>query len=533
MANISKMPPRRLALWSATSLTFITNVSLIAVLGLVAAEFSPTHPGPLAMASTAAALQGVSVILLATMACREANVTVPTTMAESNQLRSRRLTDMLANSIAMTVSCGMSLAAIGWLCSSQHQLTPIANLPPMTLVIAGLVLVVLVILFESLALTLLVVDSKESSSIVMLPPAEMIEARAHWSDGESAQEPEVPSFAVVREIPDPPKTADSSTISFRSSITGSTRLGSSKNRPGSSRPSSSSQNSQFDTWDTSTVPPPLRDTVHSRITTILPPIPGSRPTSPAKALDGPFLPDSPHPSQVALDLPSRATASEQFYSPPTSPRSPLHSSVSMESIPKRHFSPPVIPDSTDSLPLQHTHSQTSLAESVSHLTSRRLTTSPSEENIHPLFRASSATPPPSASAGTVLTAASIEEALGKRLNTSAAEALRGRPLVERNATSGMSTRSSTRSRPRAATARSEATSPLASHDSWLVPEAEEPPSPERHPAPAVPPRNVGRASTASPVPQPEQDTEPFPEYTLAATADPQYAAFNRAASVRR
>jgi hypothetical protein len=80
----------------------------------------------------------------------------------------------------------------------------------------------------------------------------------------------------------------------------------------------------FDSWDTSSVSLPARDavlqTVPSRGTT-LEPIPGSRPHSPARALDGPFL----------SELPEEDSDEEDFYPPPkmmpdySRPASPAHS----------------------------------------------------------------------------------------------------------------------------------------------------------------------------------------------------------------
>ena len=117
-----------------------------------------------------------------------------------------------------------------------------------------------------------------------------------------------------------------------------------------------SQDSGFDAWDTSTVAPHLRETVlhSSPLTTKKPkgalePIPGSRSPSPAKALEGPFF----------------ATAPES--SPPPSP----------------------LPQPSYSRPPSRQHSPAS------------------EDHIHPLFRTSSPTPPPTASSGTVVLAAPV------------------------------------------------------------------------------------------------------------------------------
>lgn len=113
------------------------------------------------------------------------------------------------------------------------------------------------------------------------------------------------------------------------------------------------QDDAFDTWDTSSVGREIREAVlHSSPTPgpgTLEPIPGSRPESPANGLDGPFLPSSPN-----------------------------HSSTSLPSSPP-NFSRPV----------------------------SRHRPSSSQDHIHPLFRTTSPTPPPTATPGTVVTAAPI------------------------------------------------------------------------------------------------------------------------------
>jgi len=104
------------------------------------------------------------------------------------------------------------------------------------------------------------------------------------------------------------------------------------------------QENGFDTWDTSSVGPQVRETVLQSTPPSagsgLEPIPGSRPESPANALDGPFLPQSP------------SQCTPNFSRPSTRQRS-----------------------------------------------------SSNEDHIHPLFRTSSPTPPPTPTPGTVVTAA--------------------------------------------------------------------------------------------------------------------------------
>lgn len=170
----------------------------------------------------------------------------------------------------------------------------------------------------------------------------------------------------------PPSVAGSEeSSSLRSSLSMVQRPTNSKTRllirqhsfPRSSRRSTdspsqerASQDSGFDSWDTSEVAPHIRETVLQSSPTIrgkplkpLEPIPGSRSPSPAKALEGPFFPQP------------------ESLSPPPSP------------LPQPSFSHPA---------------------------SRQRSAS-SEDHIHPLFRTCSPTPPPTASSGTTLTAAPL------------------------------------------------------------------------------------------------------------------------------
>ena len=154
------------------------------------------------------------------------------------------------------------------------------------------------------------------------------------------------------------------------------------------------------------------------IAPLLPTIPGSRPVSPARALDGPFAvpekqaqanllplqPETPiviappetSPSHVAVPL----TPPEPLYLV-AAPRPSMATRYSFESDGNAFDAPTPM--------YQHSHSasSTSLAESVSHL---RRPTATEEDDIHPLFRTTSPTPPPTASQGTIVHAASITEA---------------------------------------------------------------------------------------------------------------------------
>ncbi|KAL9117681.1 MAG: hypothetical protein Q9187_005779 [Circinaria calcarea] len=142
-----------------------------------------------------------------------------------------------------------------------------------------------------------------------------------------------------------------------------------------SRPSTStscpaerlSQDSGFDTWDTSAVAPYIRESVHrssptTRGPTILAPIPGSRSPSPAKALEGPFF----------FPVPAESLSSY----PPTSP-----------------------------LPNYSRPGSRRRSASTDSRAFRQYSADFAEEHIHPLFRTNSPTPPPSATPGTTVTAA--------------------------------------------------------------------------------------------------------------------------------
>ncbi|KAF2462665.1 uncharacterized protein BDR25DRAFT_123333 [Lindgomyces ingoldianus] len=117
-----------------------------------------------------------------------------------------------------------------------------------------------------------------------------------------------------------------------------------------------SQPDGFDTWDTSSVDSQARDAVMQSapprgtvLGTALEPIPGSRPASPAHALDGPFLEESDGRASPALSLP-----------------------------------PKMYPD-----------------------TSRPPSPAVSEAHIHPLFRTESPVPPPEATPGTSIMASPL------------------------------------------------------------------------------------------------------------------------------
>ena len=128
----------------------------------------------------------------------------------------------------------------------------------------------------------------------------------------------------------------------------------------------------FDNWDTSHIGQQIKETVHLAVPTkgtALEPIPGSRPVSPASALDGPFsvLQQQLHSQERLQDRPLTGLSNlSQIQRPPTA----------FSTASGRSATPTMRPISPEI----------------------------SESHIHPLFRTDSPVPPPSATPGTVVTA---------------------------------------------------------------------------------------------------------------------------------
>ena len=142
----------------------------------------------------------------------------------------------------------------------------------------------------------------------------------------------------------------------------------------------------FDHWDTSGVAREVRTTLKSTPPVTrsgLETIPGSRPESPAKTLDGPFLPDSP----LAASSDAETTVEECEH--------PNSSGASVLSPPS---SPPNFSRPTSR---QVNHPRINSASNASS------SQAPAEKLIHPLFRPSSPHPAPVATAGTMVTASPL------------------------------------------------------------------------------------------------------------------------------
>ena len=148
--------------------------------------------------------------------------------------------------------------------------------------------------------------------------------------------------------------------------------------------------SAFDNWDTSSVHRELRvAAMHSPPATRagLETIPGSRPESPANALDGPFLPPSP-----TMYSSPHATSSETAEAIGWDPTSPFRQQDSTPPSSPPNFSRPT--SSQYNKPLGAPFGGT-------------LQSSPMQDLIHPLFRPNSPEPPPTAISGSMVTASPL------------------------------------------------------------------------------------------------------------------------------
>ena len=182
-----------------------------------------------------------------------------------------------------------------------------------------------------------------------------------------------------------------------------------------------SQDEGFDSWDTSQVSMQIRETLlqsksGALLKPSLAPIPGSRSPSPAKALEGPFY------SPDVVESPPTSPLPQPSVSRPNSPSSPLDMPHFTSLFPPANRSP--LPDRPMTSPSGLPRLQTALPPTLSRNDSLPTSSpvlpimanvsqpmydvspiTPSEEHIHPLFRTTSPIPAPSASLGTIVTAA--------------------------------------------------------------------------------------------------------------------------------
>lgn len=149
----------------------------------------------------------------------------------------------------------------------------------------------------------------------------------------------------------------------------------------------------------------------------LPPIPGSRSPSPAKALEGPFFQSSPSLSPPASPLPQPSVSRPN--SPPSSP-SDLPNFTTM--FPPSSSPPPASPLQRDLSRPGSRSGPVSYSGTISHSNRASRSRATSEDHIHPLFRSCSPGPSPGASPGTIVTAAPeagrlIDERMLKRMRS--------------------------------------------------------------------------------------------------------------------
>lgn len=153
----------------------------------------------------------------------------------------------------------------------------------------------------------------------------------------------------------------------------------------------SSIDSAFDDWDTSSVHHEMRSAIHSSPPVTrggLATIPGSRPESPANALDGPYLPQSPVRSSSPHAATSDTATAVGWGSSPRQPKS------SPPSSPPPNFSRPTSSHNSNKPPPKFQKFDPSM-----------------DDLIHPLFRPNSPHPPPIATLGTMVTASPMADQL--------------------------------------------------------------------------------------------------------------------------
>ncbi|MCJ1329740.1 hypothetical protein MMC10_006420 [Thelotrema lepadinum] len=409
------------ALWLSCVLAILCNVATAALEVLLVVIFSSKHEEVTAVTCVALGFEAASLGTFLLLSGKEA-FRKPAGSVHSEGRPHVKHGHFLFGVVLSALAGAVTVAASVWMAVVADRLTQDIRQSPWGFIATLLATTILSTVFQ---LTFLILLSKRRPTTDMLEESrsmpEIIQVvRPETSKSTIASNP----FTNQTEASTPPMSRSS--ISLRSTTTVPSRTGSSKTRLSFSRPSSKSgEASQFDfAWDTTGVPLSLRDTVYTHVrnnATPLPPIPGSRPVSPAKALDGPFLPPSPHPPQSQPSSPMEATfpniSSPKSPTPAidavplTPPHAPfMDSSTSLDrsragSLTSRNESPNFFQPPTSRL--HRAGSATSLADSVSHLK-----TQPSfdEEHIHPLFRANSPTPPPSASRNTIVTAATVLEA---------------------------------------------------------------------------------------------------------------------------
>ncbi|MCJ1406311.1 hypothetical protein MMC19_000376 [Ptychographa xylographoides] len=372
----------------------------------------------------AAALQVMSLVMLVYLTGQSGRM-LSTLTGGATSFRTR---DEISTFVSLAMSLlaeGTSLATLVWMHVALPTLSFFLAQRPSTLLVMTLVPWVLSVVLQSFFYLLLLLHRYSSAEKGEPQPISLTEDLV-----ETSQVSRPGTSRTLNATPPRSPTIYPKRSSLRSSLTIAIRPTSSKTNsktnlvprqsrdyPASMTTTRASTDSAFDSWDTSNISPQMRETVLRSSPALprnpLPPIPGSRSPSPAKALDGPyFFPEPASSEPPSLSRPS--TSRSQPSSPPPVANSSYftqalfaasHSQPSSPTMEKpsvftsfSNLSRPSIlrgRSSTESLP--HVKRARSASTNTQHLTN--------EDHIHPLFRSNSPTPPPSATPGTIVTAA--------------------------------------------------------------------------------------------------------------------------------
>ncbi|MCJ1285195.1 hypothetical protein MMC26_004533 [Xylographa opegraphella] len=395
--------------------TILTGAStvLLFVLGLT---FALDHQSICIVAIAAACLQAVSVIVLVYLlyrTVREASYTRG--HPREGSCRPRQNADTLLGLGLLILAGAASIGTFVWMKMLIPGLSKFFSGKEASVILACSVVVWILSAISQLIYYIMLLKSRTRPTLSALPAP--IPLAGDLLD--SADETRPGTARTLRASPPASPHISPKRSSLRSSLTIAIRPSSSKTKlvscqssyPTSITTTRASTDSAFDSWDTSSISPQMRETV-LRSSPALPrnplsPIPGSRSPSPAKALEGPFLPSPPQtrPSTARSQPSSPPPAFNNSYftqqlllSSHSQPNSPaVDSPVTFYSY--NNFSRPSIlrgRSSTESLP------RVARARSASANAHPSIT---NEDHIHPLFRSNSPTPPPSATPGTIVTAA--------------------------------------------------------------------------------------------------------------------------------
>ena len=399
----------------AALLLGVTTATLLFVL---AGSLVSDHQEPFALPLVAAVVQIFSCCTLATLIILRIQPNKPLT-AFIGQSRRRHVLVLVLGIVPSLAAAAVVGSALGWgegFLTNKRLLVAggqLSNFLTIVFVVWGITILVQCFYYVSFAWVQKTRPTISSPRLAVEEvPQQVIEPSRPTTVASVQSNP----FREL-EISSPPSlTHSDGTISVRSSLSTLQRPPSSKkgyiirqssfNRQSgrssydapSSRPS---QDEGFDSWDTSAVSSHIRENVLTSKAlkgSGLEPIPGSRSPSPAKALEGPFFQPSPPLSPPPSPLPQPSISRQS---------SPTSSSIDTPNF--TSIFPPSTPPFTSPSQLQRNFSRpgshSGPISPLSRSSSRSRATSINEEHIHPLFRSSSPTPPPSASANTKVTAA--------------------------------------------------------------------------------------------------------------------------------